>query len=74
MAPLSFFKNGNIKSEWNFKDGVRDGVQKTFWDGSISDETETSNGVQNGFMRIYDREGELLKEIYLRMESKLKFN
>tara|TARA_B100001057_G_scaffold13732_2_gene13037 strand:- start:53383 stop:53943 length:561 start_codon:yes stop_codon:yes gene_type:complete len=62
-----FYKNGNIKSEWNFKDGVRDGIQKNFFgDGSISDETETSNGVQNGFMRIYDREGKLLKEIYFK--------
>ena len=68
-----FYKNGNIKSEWNFKDGVRDGIQKNFFgDGSISDETETSNGVQNGFMRIYDREGELLKEIYFKNGIQIK--
>ena len=54
-------------------DGVRDGVQKNFFgDGSISDETETSNGVQNGFMRIYDREGELLKEIYFKNGIQIK--
>ena len=26
-----FYKNGNIKSEWNFKNGLRDGIQKNFF-------------------------------------------
>ena len=62
-----FYKNGNIKSEWNFKNGLRDGIQKNFFgDGSLSDETETIKGVQNSFMRIYDRKGKLLKEVYFK--------
>jgi antitoxin component YwqK of YwqJK toxin-antitoxin module len=62
-----YYKNGNLKSEWNFKNGLRDGIQKNFFgDGSVSDETETVQGIQNGFMRIYDRSGELLKEVYFK--------
>ena len=62
-----YYKNGNLKSEWNFKNGLRDGLQKNFFgDGSLSDETETVQGVQNGFMKIYDREGNLLKEVYFK--------
>ncbi len=62
-----FYKNGNIKSEWNFKNGLRNGIQKNFFgDGTLSDETETIEGVQNGFMRIYDRNGKLLKEVYFK--------
>ena len=56
-----------MKSEWNFKDGLRDGLQKNFFgDGTLSDETETVKGIQNGYMRIYDREGKLLKEVYFK--------
>ena len=29
-------------------------------------ETETIEGVQNGFMRIYDRNGKLIKEVYFK--------
>ena len=48
-----YYKNGNIKSQWNFKNGLRDGLQKNFFgDGTLSDETETVKGVQNGFMKI----------------------
>lgn len=62
-----YYKNGNLKSEWNFKNGLRDGLQKNFFgDGTLSDETETVQGVQNGFMKIYDRTGELLKEVYFK--------
>ncbi len=62
-----YYKNGNLKSQWNFKNGLRDGLQKNFFgDGTLSDETETSKGIQNGFMRIYDREGKLLKEVYFK--------
>ena len=62
-----YYKNGNLKSEWNFKDGLRDGLQKNFFgDGTLSDETETVKGIQNGYMRIYDREGKLLKEVYFK--------
>ena len=62
-----YYKNGNLKSEWNFKNGLRDGLQKNFFgDGTLSDETETVKGIQNGYMRIYDREGKLLKEIYFK--------
>ena len=62
-----YYKNGNIKSEWNFKNGLRDGLQKNFFgDGTLSDETETVKGVQNGFMKIYDRDGKLLKEVYFK--------
>ena len=62
-----YYKNGNLKSEWNFKDGLRDGLQKNFFgDGTLSDETETVKGIQNGYMRIYDRKGKLLKEVYFK--------
>jgi len=62
-----YYKNGNLKSEWNFKNGLRDGLQKNFFgDGTLSDETETVKGIQNGYMRIYDREGKLLKEVYFK--------
>ncbi len=68
-----YYKNGNLKSEWNFKDGLRDGLQKNFFgDGTLSDETETIKGVQNGFMRVYDREGKLIKEIYFKDGFQIK--
>jgi len=48
-----YYKNGNLKSEWNFKNGLRDGLQKNYFgDGTLSDETENVKGVQNGFMKI----------------------
>ena len=37
-----------------------------FANGKLSDEREMSNGNENGFTRIYNREGELLKEIFFR--------
>jgi len=62
-----YYKNGNLKSEWNFKNGLRHGLQKNFFgDGTLSDETETVKGVQNGSMKIYGRDGKLLKEVYFK--------
>tara|TARA_B110000014_G_scaffold55630_1_gene37574 strand:- start:2358 stop:2912 length:555 start_codon:yes stop_codon:yes gene_type:complete len=61
----SFYKNGNLKSEWVFKNGLRDGLQKNYFgNGKLTDEREMTNGVENGFTRIYNREGELIKEVY----------
>jgi antitoxin component YwqK of YwqJK toxin-antitoxin module len=64
---ISFYRNGNKKSEWNFKNGLRDGIQKNYFaNGKLSDEREMSNGKEDGFTRIYNREGELLKEIFFK--------
>jgi len=42
-------------------------LQKNFFgDGTLSDETETVKGVQNGSMKIYGRDGKLLKEVYFK--------
>ena len=47
------------------KNGVRDGLQQNYYgDGTLSDETETTEGIQNGYMRIYSRDGKLEKEVY----------
>ena len=62
---ISFYKNGNLKSEWIFKNGLRDGLQKNYFgNGKLTDKREMINGVENGFTRIYNREGILIKEIY----------
>ena len=54
-----------MKRLWNFKNGVRDGLQQNYYgDGTLSDETETKDGIQNGFMRIFSRDGKLEKEVY----------
>tara|TARA_B100001057_G_C22525310_1_gene823576 strand:- start:19 stop:573 length:555 start_codon:yes stop_codon:yes gene_type:complete len=61
----SYYKNGQLKRLWSFKNGVRDGLQKNYYgDGTLSDETETKDGIQNGFMKIYSRDGKLEKEVY----------
>ena len=68
-----YYKNGNLKSEWNFKNGLRDGLQKNYFgDGTLSDETENVKGVQNGFMKIYGRDGKLIKEVYFKNGLQVK--
>lgn len=64
---ISYYKNGTLKSEWNFKNGLKDGIQKNYYpNGSISDEREMKNGVDDGFWKIYDRNGKLDKELYFK--------
>ena len=64
---ISYYKNGNLKNEWNFKNGLKDGIQKNYYpNGSISDEREMKNGVDDGFWKIYDRNGKLDKELYFK--------
>ena len=62
-VPLMFLIT--LKRKWNFKNGVRDGLQQNYYgDGTLSDETETTEGRQNGYMRISSRAGKLEKEVY----------
>ena len=64
---ISYYKNGNLKNEWNFKNGLKHGIQKNYYpNGSISDEREMKNGVDDGFWKIYDRNGKLDKELYFK--------
>ena len=46
---------------------MKNGIQKNYYpNGSISDEREMKNGVDDGFWKIYDRKGKLDKELYFK--------
>jgi len=64
---ISYYKNGNLKNEWKFKNGLKDGIQKNYYpSGILSDEREMRNGIDDGFWKIYDRKGSLDKELYFK--------
>ncbi len=59
-STISYYENGNVKSNIHFKDGVRDG-EAVFYreDGSKKEELNYINGKVEGLVRIYDDNGTL---------------
>ena len=61
----SFFENGNLEFEMEYKDGVTDGVSKMFWEnGNLKLETESVDGVINGLFRTFYENGKLMTQEY----------
>lgn len=61
---ITYFDNGNIKSIVHFKNNVRDGEAKFFWEsGNIKQDLSYFNGRVNGLVRNYNEDG-VLQEMY----------
>jgi TonB family protein len=61
----SFYSNGNVESEINFKDKVREGEAKYFYEnGNIKEERSYLNGRVDGLVKIYSASGKL-KEVFV---------
>jgi len=56
----SFYPNGNVESEINFKDSVREGEAKFYYEnGNIKEERIYFNGRVEGLVKIYSDSGKL---------------
>lgn len=61
----SLYPNGNVESEINFKDGIREGEAKFYFEnGNIKEERNYVNGRVEGLVKIYSEAGKL-KEVYV---------
>jgi len=61
----SFYSNGNIESEINYKDNVREGEAKFYYgNGNIKEERIYLNGRVDGLVKIYSDSGKL-KEVFV---------
>ncbi len=57
----TYFDNGNIKEEIEFKNGMKDGTSKEYArNGSLREEAEFKNGEVNGIRKMYYDSGKLL--------------
>lgn len=56
-------KDGRLKGEYPFKQGLLHGVVREWWDnGQLSTETHFDSGKRHGLNRYWSRSGELMKE------------
>ena len=61
----SFYSNGNVDSEINYKDSVREGEAKFYYEnGNIKEERNYLNGRVDGLVKIYADSGKL-KEVFV---------
>ncbi len=61
----SFYPNGNVESEINFKDSIREGEAKFYSEnGNIKEERNYVNGRVEGLVKLYSEAGKL-KEVYV---------
>ena len=59
----SYYENGQIKKEGNFKDGKEDGKWTYYYEnGQIKEEVNFKNGEQDGKWTYYYEDGTLQKE------------
>ncbi len=59
----SFDRKNELRTETPYKDGVRHGIQKTFYpDGKLYSEVNFTNGNMNGVMKIYFPNGNVKVE------------
>ena len=59
----SWYKDGTLYSERNYKDGKQDGVQKSWHeDGTLQDECNFKDGKQHGVQKEWDESGNLLRD------------
>lgn len=61
----SYFDNGNIQAEINFRDSIREGEAKFYYEnGSLKEERIYVNGRVEGLVKIYSTSG-ILREIFV---------
>lgn len=57
------YLNGKLKEEFNYKDGVPDGIQKKWYEnGQLKEESNYKDGKIDGFMKSYYENGQLKYE------------
>jgi len=61
----TYYPNGNVESEINYKDKIREGEAKYFYEnGNIKEERNYLNGRVDGLVKIYSESGKL-KEVFV---------
>ncbi len=61
----TFYSNGAIESEINYRDGIRDGEARFYYEnGNVKELRNYSNGKVEGFVKIYSETGNL-KETFV---------
>lgn len=55
-----YFKNGNLKSEINFSNNIREGTAKFYFEnGNLKEELNYANGKVEGLVKVYYKNGKL---------------
>ena len=68
----SYYENGNLESEGNFKDGKLEGLSKLYYEnGILQIEVSYKNGKIDGIMRNYYKNGDLIAEHYYKDGKKI---
>ncbi|MGE0636436.1 MAG: toxin-antitoxin system YwqK family antitoxin [Bacteroidia bacterium] len=71
VKEITYYSNGNLKSEYNFTDSLLNGPFKTFSEnGNPLKEGAYLNGMENGLFKYYDINGLLTIEGYLKNGKK----
>jgi antitoxin component YwqK of YwqJK toxin-antitoxin module len=64
MGLFSYYENGKLKTEANYKSDRLDGVGKVYYEnGKVSTETNYKDGKHDGLMRTYYEDGTLKEEM-----------
>jgi len=59
----TYYANGNLKTEWEYKDGKRNGISRLYYkNGNLWVDAHLKNGKQFGKVKIYYKEGNLKSE------------
>lgn len=58
----TYYENGNLKSEINYSDSVREGEAKFYFEnGNLKEKLNYVNGKVNGLVEIYDEDGDMIE-------------
>ena len=58
-----YYENGKLRSEENYKDGKKDGIQKEYYqNGNLKEEKFYKDGIEDGSQKWYSENGKLTKE------------
>ena len=66
VKETTWYPNGNLKSEYNFKDSLLEGTFRTAYEnGNLKSEGAFLSGIESGMFKYYDVNGVLTIEGYL---------
>jgi len=58
-----FYRNGQIKSDWNWKDNKKEGIHRHYYkNGQVMLEQPWENGEVHGLSKFYHENGQLSRE------------
>ena len=68
----SYYENGNLESEGNFKDGKLNGLSKLFYEnGNLKSEANFKDDKLEGLLKLYYENGYLIAQYYYKDGKKI---